>query len=626
MLEKLRDASKGWFAAVLILVLVGSFGVWGVADMLNLTEQPKVATIGGDDVSPEAFQQEFTRFLAQMSRATGTEMTGQQAKDEGLDRVALDRFVNKLSLLKLAKELDMVISPSQIIEALKPIPGMVDSNGKLTPGAISQIARSNNINESQFVDLISGDLMREQILRSVAGGIGMPTGLELALNQYRLERRVAEYLIIDPSRIGDIKDPEDSKLKAYFEENALARYSTPESRTVVVLAVHPEDVGKDIDVPETEIVKLYEVNRRRYEVVEKRVLEQIRFKTEAAAIAAKAKLDAGESFQAVAKAEGFSADDIKLGEIAKDDKSVPASAFEVPLMQSTTPSKNSFGGWVIVRAISLTPGSLKTIDEVREEIKKAVVDNKVRDEMFDIGNKIEDAVGGGATLEETSTQLKRPLQTVTLTKDGNDLAGNPVPKVPGGEFLAQVFTSDTDTDPELKQTPDGVYYTFRVDKVTPVARKNFEAIKAQALSDWRDAEVSKRLDAMAADILKRAKGGEALTSIATSQGLSLITSDPFPRFGRTAMLGEATVLAASDTKKGGFFSGPVALGKGVVVGRVTDIQFQDEPMDSPLRSGYLQRLVQSYVSDFVEQFESGVRQKVGASVDEDRFKAFHNNE
>lgn len=626
MLEKLRDASKGWFAAILILVLISSFGVWGVSDMLNLTEQPRIARVAGEDVSPEQFQQEFTRFLAQMSRATGSEMTGQQAKAEGLDRVALERFVNKLSLLKLADDMGMVISPPQIVEALKPIPGIVDNKGKLNPGAISQIARSNNITEAEFIKVITGDLIREQLLRSVAGGIGMPPGYERALNLYRLERRVAEYLIVDPSRAGDIKDPDDAALKAYFEENAAARYSTPENRTLVVLAVGPEDIAKSINVPEADIVKIYEANRKRYEVPEKRVLEQIRFKTEAAANAAKAKLDAGEKFEAVAKAEGFSADDIKLGEVSKGDKSVPDAAFEAELLKPTAPAKNSFGGWVIVRAISSTPGSLKTLDEVREEIRKAIVDSKARDELFEIGNKIEDAVGSGATLEETAAQLKLPIQTVTITRDGNDLTGNPVTTLPGGEFLAQAFTADTGTEPELLQTPDGVYYEFRVDKITKVAKKDFEAIKAQVLANWRDAEISKRLDAAAADIIKRAKAGESLSKIASSLGLSVISSDPFPRYGKTATFGEATVLAASDTKKGGVFSGPVALGKGVVVGRVTDIQFQDEPQDSPMRSAYLQRLVQSYVSDFVEQFESGVRQKVGASIDEERFKAFHNNE
>jgi len=626
MLEKLRDASKGWFAAVLILVLVSSFGVWGVSDMLNLTEQPKVATVGGEDITPDQFQQEFTRFLAQMSRSTGTEMTGQQAKAEGLDRVALERFVNKLSILKLADDLDLVISPSQIVEALKPIPGMVDNNGKLNPGAISQIARVNNINESQFIDLISGDLIREQMLRSVAGGIGMPPGLERALNMYRLERRVAEYLIIDPSRVGEIKDPDDGSLKAYFEENAAARYSTPESRSIVLITVSPEDVGKTINVPDADIAKLYEANRKRYEIPEKRVLEQIRFKSEAAATAAKAKLDAGEKFESVAKAEGFSPEDINLGEVAKGDKSVPAAVFDVPLMQPTAPSKNSFGGWVIVRATSSTPGSVKTLDDVREEIRKAVVDTKARDEIFEIGNKIEDALGGGATLEETASQLKLSLKTMVITRDGNDLAGNPVPGLPGGEFLSQGFAADTGADPELLQTPEGVYYAFRVDKITETAKKDFGAIKAQVLSDWRDAEMSRQLDKVAADILKRAKGGEALSKIATSLSLSVVSSDPFPRYGKTATFGEATVLAASDAKKGGVFSGPVALGKGVIVGRVTDIQFQDEPQDSPMRSAYLQRLVQSYVSDFVEQFETGVRQKVGASIDEERFKAFHNNE
>ena len=50
----------------------------------------------------------------------------------------------KLALLKLAKDMGMTISPSQIVEALRPIAGMVDKQGKLVPGAIAQIARAND--------------------------------------------------------------------------------------------------------------------------------------------------------------------------------------------------------------------------------------------------------------------------------------------------------------------------------------------------------------------------------------------------------------------------------------------------------------------------------------------------
>jgi peptidyl-prolyl cis-trans isomerase D len=201
-----------------------------------------------------------------------------------------------------------------------------------------------------------------------------------------------------------------------------------------------------------------------------------------------------------------------------------------------------------------------------------------------------------------------------------------VPSLPAGDFLKQAFGAEQGADPELLQTPDGVYYMFRVDKVTPVTKKSYETVKADVLRDWTDAEQSKKLDAIAADILKRVRGGETLAAVAAAQGLSLVTSDPFPRFGKTATFGEATVTTASDTKKGGLFSGPVASGKGVIVGLVTDIQFIEEPAEDPLKSAYEQRLVQTYVSDFVEQFEAGARAKAGASIDEARFQAFHNNE
>ncbi len=626
MLEKIRDASKGWFAAILILALVGSVGVWGVSDMMNLTEQPKIATVGDLDVTPDAFQREFQRFVSQMSRATGTEMTSDQAKAEGLDRVALDRFINRLAVLDVASDLDLRVSPPQIVEALKSVRGLVDSQGKLVPGAIAQLAQNNNMTEADFIALVTSDLIRQQLLRSVAGGVGMPMGLQRALNMYRLERRVAEYLIVDPAQVGNIGAPDDKTLRKFFDDNALARYSVPENRNVVFVAVRPDDIAKTITVPDAEIAKLYETNRKRYEVAERRVFDQIRFKSEAEAVKARGRLDAGEAFDAIAKAQGVKAEDLSIGEIEKGDKSVPDAAFDAPQGQATPPLKNSFGVWVILRATAITPGTTKSLAEATEEIRKFVVDGKVKDAIFDTGNQLEDAVGEGSTLEEAAAAAKLKLETAIVTKAGTDVAGAPVAGLPGGEFLKQVFDAEQGADPELLQTPEGVYYMYRVDKVTPIARKDFESVKADVLRDWSDAELSSKLEVLAAGILKRARGGEALGAIASSQGLSLVTSEPFGRFGTTATFAEATVTKASDTRTGEFFSGPVASGKGRVVGRITAIQFADETADSPLRSAYEQRLVQTYVSDFVEQFENGARNKVGASVDETRFQAFHNNE
>jgi peptidyl-prolyl cis-trans isomerase D len=561
-----------------------------------------------------------------MARATGSEMTTEQAKAEGLDRVALDRHLDRLALSQIAKEMNLTISPPQVVEALRPVRGVVDSAGKLVPGAIAQLAQSNNLSEADFVAIIQSDLVREQLLRSVAGGVGMPIGLQRALDLFRLERRIAQYLIVDPSRAGDVSAPDDKALKAYFDENALQRYAIPEHRSVAFIALRPDGVAKAINVPDTDIAKLYEANRKRYEVAEKRVFDQIRFKSEADAKAGQARLAAGETFEAVAKSQGFKPEDIAIGEISRGDKSVPDEAFDVAEGKTTKALKNSFGLWVILRANSVTPGTTRTLAEATDEIRKAILDTKVKEEIFELANQLEDMIGEGATLEEAAQRLKLKLESAVITREGDTLAGDPVTSLPAGNFLRQAFDAEQGNDPELQQTPEGVYYMFRVDKVTPVTKKDFAAVKADVVRDWTDAEISRRLDAVAADILKRARAGEKLETIASSQGLALVTSDPLPRFGKTAVFGEATVTTAAETKKGDFFSGPVAFGKGLVVGRVTEIRFEDEPADSPLKSAYGQRLLQVFVSDFVEQFEAGARAQVGSEIDEKRFQAFRNNE
>ena len=180
MLETLRNGSKGWLSAIMILMLIGSFGMWGVQDMLNLSSTPKIATVAGEDIPPERFQQEFSRFLSQMSKATNEEMTSQQAKAAGLDRVALERFVKKLAIQKIAKDMSLTISPEQIVEALKSSPGIVDKQGKLVPGALQELARANNVSEEQFYELITGDLKREQLLRAVGADVHLPPGLAAA--------------------------------------------------------------------------------------------------------------------------------------------------------------------------------------------------------------------------------------------------------------------------------------------------------------------------------------------------------------------------------------------------------------------------------------------------------------
>lgn len=624
MLETMRNASKGWLAIILIVLLIGSFGIWGVQDMIRMEGTPKLATVGNQDVSPERFQREFATYLRNLQRQQNVELSTTEAKALGLDREALNQMLNRLALVQKAKDLGLNASQNQALDLLKKNIG--DGRGGINYQALQQILQESQLNQDELMQMIEGDMLRQQMLQTFLMGVDLPRGLEGALQRFRLERRVAEYVLIDPSRAGEIKTPDDATLRKYYDAHADTRYAAPEYRAITFLTVRTDDVASRITVTEDEIKRAYEARRRIYEIPEKRTLEQIRFKTEAKAREAKTKLDAGQTFEAVAAGEGFKPDDIKLGEVSKSATTIPPVAFELPLNTISDPVKGPFG-WVIVRALSSTPGSTKTLAEVHDEIKTAFVTERGKDLLINLTADLEDALGGGATLEEAAKKFNLKTQKVDATDArGNAPDGNPVQGLPGGDFLAQSFAADTGIDSETNETSDGVRYVFRVDKVTPAAKKPFDLVRAQITADWRDEELTKRLSKIADDLVKRGKGGEKMAAIASSLGVAPLRTEPMARYGKSGDFGQEAIDAAARANVGEFFTGPVADGKSRIVAQLAEIQFAEDPAGSPERFRYSEQLKRAFAADVGEQLAAAVRNDVGITIDEKRFQEFHSGE
>jgi peptidyl-prolyl cis-trans isomerase D len=625
MLEYLRNASKGWLAVIMILVLVSSFGfLWGVQGWMDFTPSPRVATVGGEPVTPEVFQQEFSRYLKKISRETKVELSTAEAKAKDLDRIALDDMLTRLAIVDKAKALGLSVTNNQVADILKA--NIPDGSGGVNRNALEQLLQENQVSEPAFYELVRADLLRSQLYRTIAGGTTLPPGLEAALHRYRLQRLTAEYVLIDPTRAGEIKDPSEAALKTYYDSNADQRYSTPEYRALTFVPVRMEDVTSRVTITDDEIKKAYDRAKSYFETPEKRRIDQIRFKTETAARAAKTKLDAGQTFEAVAKAEGYKPEDIKLGEVSKNDTTIPAAAFDLPVNKISDPMKGAFG-WVILRVLSVTPGTVKTLEQAKPEIRDQFVKERSKDLLVQLTIDFEDALGGGATIEEAAKKFNLPVKTVaSIDTRGNDAAGAAVEGLPGGSFLEQAFAAETGVDSDVGETNDGVRYVFRVDKVTPVARKPLAQVREEVLANWRNEELAKRLSAIAADLVKKGNGGLSMASIASTLGVAPLRTDPMARYGKQGVFGPDTLETAGAAKVGQFFTGSVADGKSRVVARLVEITYQDEAPTDPQRAMYGANLRQVFTEDLIEQFSKAVRADVGATIDEAQFTKFHTGE
>ncbi len=615
-----------WILALMLGGVSVSFIFWGIGNVFNFTSTSPLVRVGDAKIDVPAFQHEYNHYLKERSDQERHQISSEEGRARGLDLLARDRLITRLLLTQKAHDVGLSVSREQVIDTLKTIPGLSDGRGNINPQALAQILQNNDTNEAGLINQIQGDMVQHQLIGTVLASVRLPPGLIAALQHFRLERRVAEYVLIEPARAGEIKDPDDAALKKYYEAN-IVRFSAPEYRSVTVATASAKEIAASLEVKDDEIKAAYEAKKSQYQTPDKRTIEQIRFPSEEKARAARAQLDAGKSFDDVAKAAGYKLEDIKLGEVAAGDRTVPAEAFSLELMKPSGPVKGQFG-WVIVRATASTPGTVKTLEDARQEIRDAIAADKAKDQAFELSKKYDDARGAGASIEDAGKRLNfKVTKLAAVDRNGKNDAGQTIDNIPvAGDFLSRVFNTESGIDSELQENEDGVYYEFRVDSVKPAAKKPFENVRAEVLAMWRAEQQQKRLQTIAADLTKRGNGGETMAKIAASLGVAALKSDPLPRFPATGVFSQDALKALFDTKVGGFFAGPVADGKSMVVARV-DASVQKAEGAADAEAGmYSELLNQAFVGDIAEQFTDGVRREYPPQVDENQFKRIHAGE
>ena len=84
MLEVLRKGAHTLVAKILLLLLVVSFGVWGISASLFNTASDTVISVGDQQVSSSEFSLAYQRQLAELGRRFGVQLTSEQAKAFGV--------------------------------------------------------------------------------------------------------------------------------------------------------------------------------------------------------------------------------------------------------------------------------------------------------------------------------------------------------------------------------------------------------------------------------------------------------------------------------------------------------------------------------------------------------------
>src|SRR5277367_187959 len=145
MLRGMRKASSNWLGKIIMAVVMGvliiSFGVWGIADIFRGFGQSTLAKVGGTEISTEQFRQTYTDRLQQIGRQFGRPLTMDQARAFGLDRQVLQQTIAEAALDEEARRLGLAQSNDETMRMIFNDPNFKGVNGAFDPARFQSVLR-----------------------------------------------------------------------------------------------------------------------------------------------------------------------------------------------------------------------------------------------------------------------------------------------------------------------------------------------------------------------------------------------------------------------------------------------------------------------------------------------------
>jgi peptidyl-prolyl cis-trans isomerase D len=622
MLDGMRKAAQGpvgkyAMAAVMLLIIVGfvNWGVPGGGFFADFTSD-KVATVGDQTVTAKEFENEFQNLIYRYQRQAKVPMTSAQAHAAGLDLQLLRRMIGEAALNARTHAMGLALSDETIAAAARSDPHLQDSTGQFSRAMFDQALRDSGLSERGFFAKQRQIYLRQQLEQALVDGLATPKPVLEALADAETQTRSIDYFLLPASAAGEIPAPTPETLKSYFEERK-GSYKATEFRGIDILLVTPLSLARPGDVSDEDAKAAYEkLKDTKFTIPEKRKLQQMVFPTEAEASEAAAKIQAGATFDDIAKARNLTPTDLDLGEVAKADvfdHAIGDAAFALPEGGVSGVVKGQFG-YLLVRVLSVTPGSVQPFADVVETVKKDLATQRASNDVLTMHDRIEDARVSGKSLVEAAKSVGLEAEAIpAVDASGLDREGKPVQLPEAKSLLRAVFASDIGVDDAPLNTKDRGYLWFDVTKVDPAHERPFDEVKDAVEKQWREEEVAKALSAKATDLVKQLDAGATLASLALAAGAEVKSASGIRRSGG-AGLPESVVNAvfALTADKAGSASTP----DGRLIFKITGDSTPPFEASSADAKSADEKLQVGFRNSLLDQYILALQNQLGVKINE----------
>lgn len=596
-----------WMLMGMLVLGLGGFGLTNYGTGVN-----SIGTVGKRDIDvntyARALQQELSAFSAQI----GQPVPMQQAIAMGLDRQVRQQLVVSAALDNEADRIGLSVGDARVAQELTAMAAFQGAAGRFDRETYRYALERNNLSEVAFETGLREDLARALLQGAVAGGFVAPPVLTDTLYAYIAERRGVTVLRLDEA---DLETPPaaptDEDLRAHYDAN-IADFTRPEARRITYAALLPADLAADMPIDEAALRALYDARIDEFVQPERRLVERLIFPSEADAKAAKDRLDAGETFETLVAERGLALSDIDMGDVAAADLGTAGPAvFALGAPGVVGPLMSDLGP-ALFRMNAVLAAQETTFEAARDDLLVEYQQDAARRAIGDLIEKIDDALAGGATLEELATEKHMTLTTFDYSPESDDpITGYPAFREAAAAAAIGDFVEATPLD-------DGGVVALRLDALIPATPIPFDEARAAVTESWHAAAVTRALSARADEIMQAVKDGASLGAYGILSVTPEIARDGFIENTPDGLM--QTVFAMTEGEMR-VIEGPGYTGL-VRLDRIQPAEASGEAADA-LKSAIDAQAEQALAQDAFTLFSAALIAEAGIYLDETAISAVH---
>lgn len=530
MLQTFRDRSGGLFIKILFGVLVASFALWGVGDVFrNFTTMRPLATVGKSSVSQEEFLHAYQRVLNNFQVISKGKVSIDEAKKMNIYQRVLDDLIDVRIVKETIQNLGLVVTDNAVRNHIQAMPAFKNNQGQFDKNKLDLIISNSGLTESTFIKEMREALLQQQLFGSLAAGADLPLAYQEKIFQGLHQQRLFTVVTVSLPQMSISQTPTEGELEQIYKENQ-ALLSLPEYRQLSLMVVDPQIFRSRLKLEDTQLKEAYEARLETYKIPETRDVTQLLFTSkEDATAASKALNDGGNAVQLAKK---YNAEIRQINQ-ATPDKFIQdhtAAIFALPLGVAS-PSLDSALGYTVFVVTKITPERVQSLDEVKSKLEEELKVDQINDHLYEVRNKIEDALASGAKLSEIAKEQNLEIQSLPkIDKNGLDVASKAVlPAVYQSLILENAFNLAEGANSAMIDAADGTSIVVHVDSITPQTLPELSQIRDRVIATWREVKQQEKAADLAQKIVKEADSVAKLTQLAKQNGLAVKFLKPLNR-------------------------------------------------------------------------------------------------